>query len=341
MTGPRRGRRATVLVMTAILLIALAPAVDARETGDFVDYRVQFPVAGKHHFWDTYWAARSHGFHHAQDLMAEKETPVLAVADGTVRFVNWSSRSNDLNPERCCSLVIRHDDGWESWYIHLTNDTTGTDDGKGWGIAQGLVPGSRVEAGQLIGWVGDSGNAESTAPHLHFELYDATGVNVNSFSALVDAGGNALAAKADPLLSGSRPLRTGSRGADVRRLQELLTGLQHGPGPVDGIFGSKTDRAVRAFQSDRGLAVDGVVGRVTRGALESTSADPERLVRVGSRGNDVRLIQDRLAASGYDPGPVDGIFGPRTELAVLAFQDDHSLLADGVVGPQSRAALGI
>jgi murein DD-endopeptidase MepM/ murein hydrolase activator NlpD len=86
-------------------------------------------------------------------------TEVYAAADGTISWVGSS----------CCSLGIDHDDGWETYYIHLNNDTPGTDDGQGWGVADGILPGTHVQAGQLIGWVGDSGNAEYVSPHLHFE----------------------------------------------------------------------------------------------------------------------------------------------------------------------------
>ncbi|NIU17798.1 MAG: M23 family metallopeptidase, partial [Actinobacteria bacterium] len=81
----------------------------------------------------------------------------------------------------CCGLAIRHDSGWESWYLHLNNDTPGTDDGAGWGIMPGLERGSRVRAGQVIGWMGDSTNAESTAPHLHLELHDPAGNPVDPY----------------------------------------------------------------------------------------------------------------------------------------------------------------
>jgi hypothetical protein len=108
-----------------------------------------------------------------------KGVPVVASADGIVRYVNWSWTADDLNRERCCTIALEHAGGWETWYIHLNNDTEGTDDGRGWGIASGIIPGVEVRAGQLIGWVGDSGNAENSSPHLHWEVHEPGGVVVN------------------------------------------------------------------------------------------------------------------------------------------------------------------
>jgi murein DD-endopeptidase MepM/ murein hydrolase activator NlpD len=136
-----------------------------------------FPVIGDNLVTDTFGAPRNGHTHLGVDIMADKMTPVVAVAGGVVSWVD----------EDCCHLAILHDDGWESWYIHLNNDTPGTDDGQGWGFADGIVEGARVEGGQLIGWVGDSGNAEWTSPHLHFELHAPDSTVIDPYDSLLAA----------------------------------------------------------------------------------------------------------------------------------------------------------
>jgi hypothetical protein len=108
--------------------------------------------------------------HEGVDIMAAKGVPVLAAADGVVTWISTA-------PTNCCYLGIDHGDGWVTRYIHLNDDAKDANgnylpntDGQGWGIAEGIVNGSQVTAGQLIGWVGDSGNAAEGVPHLHFEL---------------------------------------------------------------------------------------------------------------------------------------------------------------------------
>lgn len=65
----------------------------------------------------------------------------------------------------------------------------------------------------------------------------------------------------------------------------------------------------------------------------------KRVLRLGSRGSDVRGLQEALAIRGYDPGPLDGVFGPLTQAAVEAFQRDGQIQVDGVVGPETRHAM--
>ena len=347
------------LVAALALVVATAPvAAAATHTyGEMVDYSLVFPVDGDVTYSDWFYAQRYNGDHHAQDLMGTKMLPIVAAASGRIEFVNWSSNPDDLNPEKCCSLALRHDDGWETYYIHLNNDSPGTDDGEGWGIAPGIRPGVHVQAGELIGWMGDSGNAESTAPHLHFELRDPSGIIVNPYAALRTAEGQAppetcsggSSAPLDSLLGGSRLLRRGTSGSDVAELQGFLNLQGHEAGPVDGAFGSLTDLAVRAFQRDRGLNADGVVGAQTRAeirsiaegsAFASLTDSAGRILRPGeARGEDVRLLQEWLRVLGYDAGPFDGVYGTRTAQAVSAFQREVGLQADGKVGPSTRAAL--
>jgi len=167
----------------AALLVALSiTVVPIPEASGTELYPMIFPVLGPNHFTDTFDAARSGGrIHQATDIMADKMIPVVAVAGGEV---GWQHGEIGVN---CCAMALHHDDGWTSWYIHLNNDTPGTDDGMGFGFADGIVPGARVTAGQLIGWVGDSGNAEWTGSHLHFELQRPDGSRFNPYESLLAA----------------------------------------------------------------------------------------------------------------------------------------------------------
>jgi len=138
-----------------------------------------FPVCGPVQWSDTFLASRDGGArqHQGQDLMAPKMREAVAAFDGVVA----------LHRPRVAGghfwLVLTGDNGWTATYLHLNNDTPGTDDGLGgdrYAFAPGIETGVRVRAGELLGWVGDSGNAEDTAPHLHFELAPtATRVPVN------------------------------------------------------------------------------------------------------------------------------------------------------------------
>lgn len=71
----------------------------------------------------------------------------------------------------------------------------------------------------------------------------------------------------------------------------------------------------------------------------ATRAKARRMLQLGMRGADVKALQKRLQAKGFSPGAADGLFGHGTEAALLAFQRSEGLLADGIVGPRTRAAL--
>ena len=189
----RTGRRASLIAVVAVAALLLAwmlrpaPKLGAAPVrigsgGAGTAPEIGFPIAGPGRLTRSFGDPRPGGRSHAGgDIMAAKGVPVVAVMEGEVVWLRGRGGGE------CCSLGLRHAGGWGSRYLHLDNDRPGTDDGAGHGIAPGLALGSRVAAGDLIGWVGDSGNAEHTAPHLHFELRHPDGHAVDPFPALVRA----------------------------------------------------------------------------------------------------------------------------------------------------------
>ncbi len=149
-------------------------------------------------------------------------------------------------------------------------------------------------------------------------------------------------------------LRLGSRGPEVEKLQQAL--IQQGflSGKADGIFGPATRSAVMAFQKAKGLAVDGIAGPKTLAVLYGSVASPggnssdeqpsrgttiSRTLKLGDRGQDVAILQNRLNQLNFNCGKADGIFGNATYAAVVAFQKKNGLTPDGIVGPKTLAAL--
>lgn len=113
-------------------------------------------------------------------------------------------------------------------------------------------------------------------------------------------------------------------------------------GTIDGLWGPATARAVRRLQRRAGIAVDGIPGPRTRRALGRYGRPDvgRRQLRPGHVGWDVSVTQFRLAWHGFPSGPLDGVFGPRTEAAVRRFQRWAGLAVDGVPGRATYRALG-
>jgi murein DD-endopeptidase MepM/ murein hydrolase activator NlpD len=176
-----------VVAFFAAVVVGVAggfPALSAGASPNVPPFEITFPQeTSKTDFRDTYGDSRSGGrSHKGSDLLAPRMTEVYSIADGIVSYVG----TNNLSGR---NLKIDHGGGWESYYVHLNNDNVGTDDGSApWSltVALGVEEGAFVEAGQLIAWVGDSGNAESTTPHTHFELR-LDGQSLNPYPLLVDA----------------------------------------------------------------------------------------------------------------------------------------------------------
>jgi peptidoglycan hydrolase-like protein with peptidoglycan-binding domain len=112
---------------------------------------------------------------------------------------------------------------------------------------------------------------------------------------------------------------------------------------IDGIFGKVTKSAVEEFQSQNGLAVDGIVGPLTWAALDGDAPEPPTLAN-GSSGAVVQRLQTALneGRGSFAPASnpvlsVDGIFGPHTTTAVQGMQQSNGIAADGIVGLQTWA----
>ncbi|MBC7454889.1 MAG: peptidoglycan-binding protein [Massilia sp.] len=143
-------------------------------------------------------------------------------------------------------------------------------------------------------------------------------------------------------------LEFGNESSDVALLQAKLQEKGYVLKKIDGIFGSKTREAVLEFQRRAGLTVDGLAGPRTMSAINGEHNEfsknfedfsATRILKVGSEGNDVTSLQIRLQAIGYTLDEIDGIFGSDTKQAVMEFQSDVELTADGLAGPQTMATL--
>jgi murein DD-endopeptidase MepM/ murein hydrolase activator NlpD len=123
-----------------------------------------FPVYGKHNYTDTYGAFRADtGFHEGVDIFATAGTPVVAVCDAHLNRVGTLPISGNRLWVKCDKT------GDSFFYAHLSAFATDTRSGL------------RVRAGQVIGFVGSTGDAEQTPPHLHFEVHPGNGASVDPY----------------------------------------------------------------------------------------------------------------------------------------------------------------
>ncbi len=128
----------------------------------------------------------------------------------------------------------------------------------------------------------------------------------------------------------------------VRDVQRTLHRLGWQPGPVDGLYGPRTEAAVTRFQSASRVGTDGIVGPQTRQALTQARSEPLRrgVGFVQPNGSPkVRALQVKLRSRGLRPGPVDGLFGPRTQAAVQRLQRSGGIPVSGVATERTRQLL--
>lgn len=147
--------------------------------------KLVFPVVGPTYFHSSFGGCRDNCTreHHGNDIMTWfwKGLPVVAATDGTVTKITYDEGNAG------CSVRIKDPNRWETRYYHLNNDSPGTDEIGHQCPVPGLRVGSKVKAGQIIGYLGDSGNAETTPAHLHFELRMPNGYPVDPYKSLKNA----------------------------------------------------------------------------------------------------------------------------------------------------------
>ncbi|MBW3589826.1 MAG: M23 family metallopeptidase [Actinobacteria bacterium] len=180
MKSVKRVFRVVSLALTGALLFGAFPVSGAWAS----EYRrIHFPVAGPSSYGDDFGDVRSGGrTHEGNDIFGAKLQPLLSAVDGKVSFLRADSTGLSGN-----MLTITDSEGWQYRYIHINNDSPGTDDGANppeWTLTPEVFLGARVSKGQHIAYLGDSGNAESTAPHLHFEINRPDKTPINPWTSL-------------------------------------------------------------------------------------------------------------------------------------------------------------
>jgi peptidoglycan LD-endopeptidase LytH len=241
---------------------------------------------------DTWGDARANGrTHEGIDIIVPKGTLVVSPTDAVVTTVENSGNGGN-------HVFTANPGGERFYYAHL--DT----------FAPNLTEGQVLKAGDLIGYVGNTGNASGGPAHLHFGIYHNDHEATNPFSRLtqefslqerIDAVTKILSITGDPMAL-ARTLVAQYRSVFLEAQIRNITL----PTQITQVLG---DKALAAASS--------IV----------------RTLRLGSRGDDVKALQQSLGIT------VDGSFGPKTKAAVIAFQLSHNLTPDGVFGPASRAVL--
>jgi hypothetical protein len=168
-----RGTLALAVALPALLVGAAAAG--SRQPPE----TVVFPVLGPTTYTDDFGAPRPAGPHQGIDIVAPKRALALAAEPGKVKFWTHSATAG-------CMLYLYGASGTTYYYIHLNNDLTKQDDNRakcvaGTAYAKGLKDGAKVGAGQVVGYVGDSGDADGVHPHLHFELHPSGGKAVDPY----------------------------------------------------------------------------------------------------------------------------------------------------------------
>ena len=194
-----------ISILTFILWLAgiCPPSVVCAQVAE--TRAIFFPTDHRAVVTDSFGDGRTGHLHEGVDIMGEKMMPLYAAVDGFVESLVIPEASYGY------AIGLEDSDGYVYNYLHVNNDTPGTDDGKG-GIANayapGITEGARVSKGDLIGWMGDSGNAEAAGAHLHFEIRQPDREAIDPYPSLIAALNPAVNYDIADALSSSTDINT-------------------------------------------------------------------------------------------------------------------------------------
>jgi hypothetical protein len=207
------------------LVLALALLTLAGGASAAVPKQILFPVLATTTYGDDFGDPRPGGPHQGIDIMAPKRSLALAAEAGKVEFWTHSASAG-------CMLYLHGASGTDYDYIHLNNDLTAKNDNRGKCVAgtayaKGLKNGAKVVAGQPVGYVGDSGDANGLHAHLHFELHPGRGKAVDPYPWLQRA--NHLLFSAPRGMPFTLELRGTVASVDADSVQVLLSAVSAWP----------------------------------------------------------------------------------------------------------------
>lgn len=171
--GSKTARLVRLAVLFSLGACATSRGIGGSGNNEVRIVPITFPLAADSaRFTSGFGDPRDGGKRHhmGQDLFCPRWTPILAAVNGTVDWIATARPKKGKGYE----LLLRGDDGNLYFYAHLNNDDPGTRDNHApprYAYARGLRNGDRVTAGEIVGYVGDSGDAEAAGPHLHFEIH--------------------------------------------------------------------------------------------------------------------------------------------------------------------------
>lgn len=264
--------------------------------------QIVFPVLGRTQLTNSFGDPRGQGAHEGEDIMAPRKAPAIAAEAGRVSFHTGSSRAG-------CMLYLYGDSGTKYLYVHLNNDLTMSNDNggtcvQGVAFAKGLKDGQRVLAGQPVGFVGDSGDANGVSPHLHFEVHPGGGAAVDPY----------------PLLRAAKRLLFYARQGTIFTLAMTGKVVAAGQGQlrvnVGTLRGSPMGITLRNL--GRGLTITVPVGALVERSRPGGAAVPESLANA-KPGETVSLwTEAALATADAQAGKAGALIAERVLLSAVS-----------------------